>query len=47
MPSLNRNDNIKMNLNEMWLEDTHWLHLLQGNVEWYVSVITIMNIDVA
>ena len=29
MPSLNRNDNITLNLNEMWSEDRDWLHLIQ------------------
>jgi hypothetical protein len=47
VPSLNRNDNIKVNLNGMWPEDTDWLRLIHDNVQWYVSVITVMNIEVA
>jgi hypothetical protein len=47
MLSLNKNENIKMNLNEMWPEDTDWLHLIQDKVQWYVSVNAIMNAEVA
>jgi hypothetical protein len=45
VPSLNRNDNIEVNLNEMWPGDTDWIHLILDKVQWYFSVITVVNIE--
>jgi hypothetical protein len=39
-----RENNIKMDLREVWLEGVDWIHMAQDGDQWQALVITIMNI---
>jgi hypothetical protein len=42
-PSYRRDDNIKMNLKEIWRVSVNWIQLAQVRDQWQAHVITIMN----
>jgi hypothetical protein len=42
----NWEDNIKMDLKEIWIDGTHWIRLDQDRVQWRAFVNTVMNLRV-
>jgi hypothetical protein len=41
-----REDNIRMDLREIWWEGVDWMHLVQDKDQWRASVNTVMNLRV-
>jgi hypothetical protein len=39
-------DNIKMDLREMWIEGANWIRLAQGRVQWRAFLSMVMNLRV-
>jgi hypothetical protein len=39
-------DNIKMDLREIWFGDVDWIHLVQDRDRWWALVNTVMNLRV-
>jgi hypothetical protein len=39
-------DNIKMDLREMWIDRANWIRLVQDRVQWLAFVNTVMNLRV-
>jgi hypothetical protein len=39
-------DNIKLNLREIWIDGANWIQLAQDRVQWRAFVNTVMNIRV-
>jgi hypothetical protein len=39
-------DNIKMNLREIWIDGANWIRLAQDRVQWRTFVNTVMNLRV-
>jgi hypothetical protein len=37
-------DNIKMDLGEIWIDGANWIRLAQGRVQWRAFVNTVMNL---
>jgi hypothetical protein len=40
------NDNIKMDLREIWIDGANWIQLAQDRVQWRACVNTVMNVRV-
>jgi hypothetical protein len=39
-------DNIKMDLGEIWIDEANWIRLAQDRVQWRAFVNTVMNLRV-
>jgi hypothetical protein len=39
-------DNIKMDLREIWIDGANWIHLAQDRVQWRACINTVMNLRV-
>jgi hypothetical protein len=39
-------DNIRINLKEMWWEGVEWMHLAQDTAQWRILVNVVMNLRV-
>jgi hypothetical protein len=39
-------DNIKLDLREMWIDGANWIQLAQDRVQWWAFVNTVMNLQV-
>jgi hypothetical protein len=39
-------DNIKMDLREIWIDGASWIQLAQDRVQWWASVNTVINLRV-
>jgi hypothetical protein len=39
-------DNIKMDIRELWIDEANWIQLAQDRVQWQAFVNTVMNLQV-
>jgi hypothetical protein len=39
-------DNIKLDLREIWIDEANWIQLAQDRVQWWASGNTVMNLRV-
>jgi hypothetical protein len=45
-PRRRREDNIKLDLREIWISGANWIQLAQDRVRWWAFVNTVMNLRV-
>jgi hypothetical protein len=45
-PRLSWEDNIKLDLREIGIDESSWIHLAQDSVQWWAFVNTVMNLRV-